>query len=150
MIDTEVIEKKLDVIAENMDYLQNVRKTSINDFTSDFEKIQATKHCIQEAIEACLDIANHIIAAEGFPRAEEYRQFFTTLAEKKVIDKSLAGRLVEMAKFRNLLVHRYGTIQSRELHKILNQNLKDITEYTKQILTYTSKHDKPTSKQRKA
>ena len=109
MIDKEIIEKKIDIISENMDYLREVSRTDLDAFVSNFERIQATKHSLQEAIEACLDIANHIIAAEGFPRAEEYGQFFTT-------------RLVEMAKFRNLLVHRYSLVDSKELHKILTRS----------------------------
>jgi len=139
MIDKEIIEKKIDIISENMDYLREVSRTDLDAFVSNFERIQATKHSLQEAIEACLDIANHIIAAEGFPRAEEYGQFFTTLGEKNVINKDLANRLVEMAKFRNLLVHRYSLVDSKELHKILNENLGDIQEYVKEILEFISK-----------
>ena len=90
-------------------------------------------------MEACLDIANHIMAAEGFPRAEEYGQFFTTLAERGIIDKSLGEKLSEMAKFRNLLVHRYSRISSKELYRILNENLVDIEEYVKEILRFIAK-----------
>jgi len=66
MIDKEIIEKKIDIISENMDYLREVSRTDLDASVSNFERIQATKHSLQEAIEACLDIANHIIAAEGF------------------------------------------------------------------------------------
>lgn len=138
MIDRDIIEGRIDIISENMDYLKEVRRTDLDSFSSDFEKIQATKHCLQEAIEACLDIANHIMSAEGFPRAEDYGQFFRVLAEKEVIGKDLAGRLARMAKFRNLLVHRYGLIKPEELHKILNEDLGDIEEYVREILTYIS------------
>ncbi|MBU4201690.1 MAG: DUF86 domain-containing protein [Candidatus Altiarchaeales archaeon] len=140
MIDKEVIEKKIDIITENMEYLHETKKIDIDKFTSSFEKIQATKHCLQEAIEACLDIANHIIASKGFPRAEEYGQFFSILADKKIIRKGLANRLADMAKFRNLLVHRYSVIEPKELHRILNDNLADIEAYVKEIMNFTSKN----------
>ena len=139
MIDKEIIEKKIDIITENMGYLHETKKIDIDKFTSSFEKIQATKHCLQEAIEACLDIANHIIASKGFPRAEEYGQFFSILADKKIIRKDLANRLADMAKFRNLLVHRYSMIEPKELHRILNENLADIEGYVRGIMDYVSK-----------
>jgi len=139
MIDKEVVEKRVDIIDENMRYLHEVRDIDEKDFISNFEKIQASKHSLQETMEACLDIANHIMAAEGFPRAEEYGQFFTTLAERGIIDKSLGRKLSEMAKFRNLLVHRYSQISSRELYRILNENLGDIEEYVKEILRFIAK-----------
>jgi uncharacterized protein YutE (UPF0331/DUF86 family) len=137
-----IIEGRLDIISENIDYLRGVSKTELKTFSSDFEKIQATKHYLQEAIEACLDIANHIISAEGFPRAEDYGQFFRVLAEKNVLDKALAERLATMAKFRNLLVHRYGSIKPAELHKIVNEDLEDIEEYVREILRYAPAKNK--------
>lgn len=139
MIDKEVIEGRIDIITENLRYLRRTAQMELNDFASNFEKIQATKHSLQEAIEACLDTANHIMAGEGFPRAEQYSEFFTTLGQKKVIDPALAERLSEMAKFRNLLVHRYTELDSRKLHELLNNNLDDIEEYVKQILEYVNK-----------
>ena len=139
MIDKEIIEKKIDIITENMGYLHETKEIELDAFISNFEKIQATKHCLQEAIEACLDIANHIIASKGFPRAEEYGQFFSILADKKIIRKDLANRLADMAKFRNLLVHRYSMIEPKELHRILNENLADIEGYVRGIMDYVSK-----------
>jgi len=41
-----------------------------------------------------------------------------------------------MAKFRNLLVHRYTKIDAKKLHQIINENIDDIQEYTKQILAH--------------
>ncbi len=138
MMDREVIEKKIDIIEENLDYLEGIKSLEVDSFVSNFEKIQAAKHCLQEAIEACLDIAGHIIASRGFPRAEEYREFFFVLSEKKVIGKDLALRLADMAGFRNLLVHRYGVVRPEELYRIVNEDLGDIRQYVKEILVYVS------------
>ncbi|MEA1924552.1 MAG: DUF86 domain-containing protein [Candidatus Altiarchaeota archaeon] len=101
-----------------------------------FLVVQASKHSLQEVIEACLDIANHILAAEGFPRAEEYMQLFIILAGEGVIDESLGERLSRMAKFRNLLVHRYSRVSSGELYRILNEDLVDVEEFVKEILVF--------------
>ena len=138
MTDREIIERKVDIIEENMAYLRQVAGMDPRTFESSFERVQATKHCLQEAVDACLDIANHIISAEGFPRAEEYGQFFIILAEKKVISKALAARLEQMAKFRNLLVHRYGIVDAGRLHTTLKEDLDDIEGYIKAILKHVS------------
>lgn len=47
MIDKEVIEKRMDIIDENMRYLHKVRDIDEKDFISNFEKIQASKHSLQ-------------------------------------------------------------------------------------------------------
>lgn len=105
MIDNELIEKKIDLIEENIEYLESVKGISLKKFNSSFEKIQATKHSLQEAIEASLDIANHIIAAKSFKRCEKYSEMFEVLARNKIIGQNLKKNLMKMAKFRNLLVH---------------------------------------------
>jgi uncharacterized protein YutE (UPF0331/DUF86 family) len=133
MMDKEMIEKKFDIIEENLKYLKSARKVSLEFFASDFEKIQAAKHSLQEAIEACLDIANHIIAAKGFERAEEYSMMFEILAKNNIISSRLKSNLMEMARFRNLLVHRYGDIESKKLYNILQENLSDIEGFMREI-----------------
>ena len=75
------------------------------EFLESYEKIQASKHSLQEAIEACLDVSNHIIAAKGLERSESYSDMFLRLAEDDILNKQLADRLSDMARFRNLLVH---------------------------------------------
>lgn len=76
MIDQELIEKKIDLLEEKLDYLKSIRELERDEFLGSFEKIQATKHTLQESIEACLDIANHIIAAKELGRAETYSNMF--------------------------------------------------------------------------
>lgn len=82
---------------------------------------------MEEVIEACLDIANHVIASREMGRAEEYSEMF------EILDEQLADDLSDMAKFRNLLVHRYGDIENEQLRIILDGELGDIRDYLGQI-----------------
>jgi uncharacterized protein YutE (UPF0331/DUF86 family) len=38
-----------------------------------------------------------------------------------------------MAKFRNLLVHRYAEVDPAELHDIIDNDLHDLTDFIRQI-----------------
>lgn len=139
MIDEELIEKKIDIILENLNYLEDVRETKKEIFLGSFEKIQAIKHSLQEAIEACVDIANHIISAKGFRRAETYSEMFEILRKQKILSEELGGNLTKMAKFRNLIVHRYGDIDNERVYMILQENLKDIKDFVKEIENFLKK-----------
>ncbi len=139
MIDEELIEKKLDIIIENLKYLGKIRKIDKNKFLNSFEKLQATKHSLQEAIEASLDISNHIISSNDWKRAESYSEMFERLYEHNILDKELKDNLSNMAKFRNILLHRYGKIDDERLWKILNQNIKDIHKYIREIEKFMDK-----------
>lgn len=84
-------------------------------------------------MEACIDIANYIISVKSFRRAEEYSEMFKVLKEEGILGKKLANKLEDMARLRNLLVHRYGEIDNRRVLEIIKHNLKDIEEFEKEI-----------------
>ena len=102
----DIIEGKIDIILSNLDYLDDVKTVSKKDFISSFEKVQASKHSLQESFEASLDIANHLISSNSWKRAETYANMFLRLFENQVINKGLMEKLSAMARFRNILVHR--------------------------------------------
>lgn len=84
-------------------------------------------------MEACIDIANYIISVKGFRRAEEYSEMFKVLKEETIIGRKLATKLEDMARFKNLLVHRYEEVDNRRVLEIIKNNLKDIEEIEKFI-----------------
>ncbi|MCZ7393323.1 MAG: DUF86 domain-containing protein [Candidatus Methanoperedens sp.] len=138
MISSEVINAMIDLIDENLQLIEEIRSQGFDSFSSNFKDIQAAKHSLQEAIEACLDIGSHIIAERGFRRADDYKDIYNVLEEEGIIDHVLSSKLQEMAQFRNLLVHRYGKIDTKRLFIIMSEDLKDIREFVKKILKYIS------------
>ncbi|KAB2941709.1 HepT-like ribonuclease domain-containing protein [Candidatus Methanoperedens sp. BLZ2] len=47
-------------------------------------------------------------------------------------------RLQEMAQFRNLLVHRYGKIDTKRIFIIMSEDINDIKQFVNMILKYIS------------
>ncbi|MFB6115372.1 MAG: DUF86 domain-containing protein [Candidatus Nanohalobium sp.] len=130
----ETLKQKMQVIDENLRYLENQNPANLSE--SDFEKLQAVKHSLFEITEACIDISSHIIAAEGFEKPEEYAGMFPVLSKNKIITEELASKLEEMARFRNLLVHRYGEIESEKLEEFIREELEDVKQFTSSIYKY--------------
>lgn len=132
-LEREVIEGKFDIIDRNLRFLGEVKALSPDQFLESYKDIQAAKYSLLEIMEACIDIANYIISAEGFRRAEEYSEMFRILGEEGIMGKELAAKLEDMARFRNLLVHRYGEIDNRRVLEIMKYNLGDVEEFEKKI-----------------
>lgn len=136
MIDSEVIESKVDIVERNLGLLRVLSGESRGEFKASYRDVQAAKHSLQEAIEACLDIANHVISASGFRRAETYGEMFQVLEEQEIIPPGLSEKLQDMAGFRNLLVHRYGDIDLDRLYVIMRDDTEDIKRFVSIILEY--------------
>lgn len=138
MISSDIINAMIDIIEENMRLIIEIRSQDFELFSKNFRDIQAAKHSLQESIEACLDIGNHIISEKGFQRPENYRDIYKILEENGIIGSVLSEKLQEMAQFRNLLVHRYSKIDTKRVYDIMSEDIKDIQEFEKKILKYIS------------
>ena len=138
MISSDVINSMVDLIDENLRLIDEIKLMGYESFSESLRDIQAAKHSLQECIEACLDIGNHIIAEKGFRRADDYKDIYIVLEEEGVIEPDLSSKLQEMAQFRNLLVHRYGEIDTRRVFVIMSEDMGDIREFVKKVLGYIS------------
>ncbi len=132
-LEREIIEGKFDVIDRNLRFLEEIKTLSPDQFVESYRDIQAAKYSLLEIMETCVNIANYIISVKGFRRAEEYSEMFKVLKEEGVIAKELATKLEDMARFRNLLVHRYGEVDNRRVLEIITHNLKEIEEFEREI-----------------
>ena len=139
LIDKETISTKFDIIEKDIEFLSEFKEMKEEEFIGSYKNLQSAKYSLLELIEACIDIAHHIIAAKGFGRAEDYREIFCLLGKRGVLDEKLASRLGDMAGFRNLLVHRYGDIDNLRVFEIINSELDDVLEFEKAILQYLEK-----------
>ncbi|MFW6111113.1 MAG: type VII toxin-antitoxin system HepT family RNase toxin [Thermoproteota archaeon] len=143
-LERDVIEAKFDIIHRNLRFLRELQTLTADQFVESYRDVQAAKYSLLEIMEACIDIANYLIALKGFRRAEEYSEMFQVLKEEGIITDKLAIKLGDMARFRNLLVHRYGEIDNKRVLEIIKHNLTDVQEYEKKITEFIQTSFPPT------
>ena len=88
---------------------------------------------LQVAVEAMLDIGNHLISAYGWECPEEYQNVPKKLAKQGVLPEDFAQRLRKMAAFRNILVHEYLEIDDQLVYNILQTGLEDFELFARYI-----------------
>lgn len=71
------------------------------------------------AVEACIDICQHISARLFAQVPDTYAQCFDVLKENNVITSELAARMSTLAKFRNILVHLYWKVDDERVVRML-------------------------------
>jgi len=134
MIDRDLIEGKFDIIERNLNFIRdNYSDIEPEYLENSYKDYQALKFSLFEMIEACIDIANHIISSERFRRAESYADMFKVLGENKIISENLAGKMALMARFRNFLVHRYEELDTEKIVEIVREHLVDIEMFMEEI-----------------
>lgn len=79
---------------------------------------------LQQAIQACIDLAVHACSHEALGAPEGPAAAFALLARAGVLDDGLAVRLAGAAGLRNVIVHRYGELA---LDRIVGQLPEGLT-----------------------
>lgn len=139
MVDRRLVGRKLADIDTYLAQLNEYAKVSFKDYNKDWKTQRVVERTLQILIEACIDVANHLISDSGMRMPESYADTFCILAEEKVITRSMAAIMQKIVKFRNLLVHQYDRIDNAIVVSILHKNLKDFERYKNMIIKFISR-----------
>lgn len=129
MVDHDVFDQRLTRLGELIRDLQQLAAGDRESFLADRRLQTMAERWLQLAVEACLDLANHLIATREWPTPTTYREAFSTLAAKGVLSAELAAKMESWAGLRNVLVHLYLNIDHRRLWATLTEDLGDIEAY---------------------
>lgn len=124
----EDIESKLDIVPENLEKLEVLRRIPFEEFTSDFRNIDSALHRLQTSIQAIVDIGAYIIASLGLRTPDTSGEVIDILVEHGLLNKDRRDRYVSMIQFRNRIVHLYNDIDLKTLHQILQDEVMDIRD----------------------
>lgn len=131
MTDRDLVEKKLARIVTHVEELRRLAHPEA--IRSDIREERFVEHTLQLAIQATLDVASHVVSDQrlGEPRAN--RDLFELLARGGWIDEALAGVLVQVAGFRNVLVHGYEDVDLAIVEDVLRNHLDDLLAFVAAI-----------------
>jgi uncharacterized protein YutE (UPF0331/DUF86 family) len=84
---------------------------------------------LERTIQACVDIASHMIAYTPLPAAPTMADSFLGLQKAGVLSPALAARMVKAVGLRNLLVHQYRAVDWQIVWSVLKQHLRDPVDF---------------------
>ena len=76
----------------------------------------------------------HVSARRLRKTPEDYAGCFAVLGEAGILAPDLMERLQRMARFRNLLVHVYWTVDHEQVHALIRQDLGDLRAFAAAIV----------------
>ena len=127
MVDPGRLRRLLEALAEYRKELERLRALPVSEYQG--ERAYAGRYLVQAAAQACIDMANHVIASSGWRAPADFRDAFTVLEEQGAIDPALADRMRALAGLRNRLVHVYERVDDRIVHDSLQAGLEDLSKY---------------------
>lgn len=139
--DKDKITKLSSEIFNAMEKLNELSLLSKKDFLSDPHRVASAKYFLIVSIEAAIDMCNHLISRNRWRVPEDYTDTFKVIGEKGIFSKGFVEKLIEMAKFRNRLVHIYWEVDNEVIYEIIQENIQDIEEFVAAFMKFISNKD---------
>lgn len=136
VLDVALIQALIDTVREGLTELKKNQGRREEELEKDKMVKWGIEHGLQTTLEACLDIARHIVSANGWGIKTMTRDYFRELGEKEVIGENLSSKMAEAMSVRNRLVHEYAVVSTGLLMKFVREDLDDIESYIKEIAKY--------------
>ena len=126
MVDRDKVEGLFRHLRQYTGQLREIAELDLQEFLDDPRAIGSARYYLQVSIESCLNVANHVIAAERLRVPRDYKDTFTVLTEANIIPDDLGRTMRELAGLRNLLVHVYWEVDDCMVYEGIRSELGDL------------------------
>ena len=135
-MDKALVLKKLQALRRCVDRIESKRPDDPLPLRSDYDLQDILSVNLERAVQACVDVAAHLISDTSRPSPETMAGCFAELRAMTVLDDALADRLQKAVGFRNIAVHEYQEIDWDIVFSIVTKNLDDFRAYARAVMAH--------------
>lgn len=129
MVDRRKLSSRLEALESYLVELRTFQSVGREEFVREPALHHLAERYLHLACECVLDIAQHVIADEGYPQASTNKATMDVLQEEGILDPELAERMRRWMGFRNVLVHLYVDIDHGQSYDAIRNDLGDLEEF---------------------
>jgi uncharacterized protein YutE (UPF0331/DUF86 family) len=136
VVDRDLLRRKLAEIAEYVTQVSEYRDLTVEGYRADWKTQRIVERTLQMAIEACADVASHVIADRGLRAPSTYAETFEILVQAGLMSPGLGRVMADMTGFRNVIVHEYARIDADVVVRLLREHLGDFRRFETEALRW--------------
>ena len=126
-----IVFRKMEVIEETLRELRGLDKVTAARLEEDFFLKKGIERALQVCVEAVIDTAHRIVSLADKPPCSTAGKALDAIESLGVIDK--ASSYTPMVQFRNIVVHRYGSVDNEIIVGILDRHLDDFDRFMNEV-----------------
>ena len=134
MVDKTLMMRKLSELEEYLGQIREFASIKQEEYSRDWKTQRIIERTLQMMIELTVDISAHLISDKRLRVPTGYADTFKVLFEGGLIGQELYQVLMQMAKFRNVVVHQYDRIDDTIVVDILQNHLGDFLLFRDAVL----------------
>jgi uncharacterized protein YutE (UPF0331/DUF86 family) len=120
--------------------IESLPLATLEEFVADARNPAAAESYLRRALEGLLDLARHILAKASGQAPAEYKAVAAMSAESGLIDPGRGALMMQIAGYRNRLVHFYDEISEQELYEICSSQLDDVRSVLEALVDWVRTH----------
>lgn len=132
MVDPERLHRLLRRVSDDLASLRGYLVVPADELAADPVRLGHVKYLFVTMLEAALDAAHHVCAAEGFGVPDTNAEAMLLLARHGILPADLATAMAQAVRFRNLLVHGYADVDDHRVVGYLGA-LEDVQSYVARL-----------------
>lgn len=140
MVDEEIVVDKLRHINEYTNDLKEMRGMAKEDYITDTVLQRAVERTFMNLIQSCIDLAQHIRAAEGLSPSGTAKKEIESLGTNDIITAETQKKLEEAVGFRNILAHRYGDVNHEVVYEVLHTDLRWFERFQQEVAQWFQRY----------
>jgi uncharacterized protein YutE (UPF0331/DUF86 family) len=136
VVDRDLVLRKIADIDRYLQQLAGYRQIDLDSYRNDWKAQRIVERTLHLTIEACMDVADHIVADRQLRVPDTGGATFEILAEAGVVSMDLGKALARMVGFRNILVHDYVRLDPAIVLRVLHTDLVGIERFRDAVLQF--------------
>lgn len=129
----DVILNKLESLVLCMRRIESKRPADLETLESNIDIQDIIVINLERAVQTCVDIGTHILSDYAVSSPLSMAEVFRTMAEKELIDTTLAEHLARSVGFRNIAVHQYQSINWKIVYSIITAHMDDFRHFARSV-----------------
>ena len=121
--------------------LEKLSRSRKDEFVKKFELNNLAMFNLLIGITIILDVGQHVLSRRVGKTAEEYKEVVRMLGENGIVSKAFADENIDMAKFRNFMVHDYDKIDEAMVYDYLQKAPDVFHQFAKYFVEFMERRD---------
>lgn len=139
MINKKLINRKIELIQTDLNYLSEFKQSSFDEISKDYKKQALVERFLGRIINRAIDINQHLITElfdkkQASPRS--YKDTFLRLADFEIYPVEFASEISKSVGIRDILNHEYDNVDYSKIYSSISHCLKDYHSYCDYILKF--------------
>lgn len=143
MVDQDVIAAKLGELADRVGRVRRHCPADAQALADDRDAFDLVAFNLMLAVQACVDIAGHLIADQGWAPAKDLAESFHRLQANGVLSRETADALARAAGLRNVVAHVYAQADAKLVFRAATSGLDDLERFGREVAAWIKGRGQP-------